>query len=222
VAEKVDEVIRDFIDFVNGQEGMYIDALAGFKGHHTETERQIHRERTQIAVRAGPGVKPTVVWVSYEDPSKPDIIHHRIIRTTDYLTANAPDGSNQQQHAQSILVFIYTFWELETRLRLAAAHGCHAEDITADIMGDLRLLRNAILHAKGIIRADTLRGMKKLTPWLALDQPFHINSERMKQIFIWLHQACALIMFKWLKLPDAEAQAAGIVKLALQNVPRDK
>jgi len=222
VAEKLDEVIRDFIDFINGQEGMYIDALAGFKGHYTETERQVNRELTRVGVRASHGVKPTVIWVSYEDPSKPDVIHHSILRVKDYLAANSPEGSNEQQHAQSILVFIYTYWELETRPRLALAQGCKPEEIKADIMGDLRLLRNAILHAKGVIRADSLRGMKKLTPWLIVDQPFQANSERMKQIFVWLHQACALIMFTWLKLPDAEAQAAGIVKLALQNVPRKK
>jgi hypothetical protein len=219
--EHVDRVIRDYIEFLNGQQGMYMDALAGFAGHHTQIERQIHREQRPTGVRQGEDGKSVVLWTSYEDPTQPDVIHNRIIRATDYLATNAPGGANEQQHAHSILVFIYTYWELETRPRLAGAKGCDVSDIRADIMGDLRLLRNAILHAKGIIRADTYRGMKKLTPWLIVDQPAHISFERMKQIFIWLHQACALIVFEWLRLPDAKAQAEQIVSLALQNVPRD-
>jgi hypothetical protein len=200
---------------------MYIDALAGFAGNHREVERQIHRAQRPIGTHSGPDGKPVVVWTSYEDPTKPDIIHNRVFRAPDYLAANAPGGSNEQQHAQSILVFIYTYWELETRPRLAAAKGCDVGAIQADIMGDLRLLRNALLHARGIIRTDTLRGMKKLTPWLTVDQPIHISFERMKQIFIWLHQACALILFEWLGVANAKAEAEQIVSLALQNVPRD-
>ena len=41
--ENLDDVIREYIDFVNRQVGVYMDALAGFAGHRTRVERQVHR-----------------------------------------------------------------------------------------------------------------------------------------------------------------------------------
>lgn len=215
--EAFDIVIQDFITFVNGQQGMYMDALAGLAGHHTETERQAHRESRPVGTRLNRKGERVVVWASYEDPSKPDIIHHRIIRAVDYIAINAAGGSNEQQHAQAVLVFLYTYWELETRPRLAAAKGCDTGEIRADIMGDLRILRNVILHAKGIMRPDALKSLKKLGAWFTTGEPIHISFERMKQILIWVHQACAFLLFEWRGLPDARAQAEQIVSLAIQN-----
>ena len=33
-----------------------------------------------------------VVWASYEDPSKPEAIHNRILRASDYIAANQIAG----------------------------------------------------------------------------------------------------------------------------------
>ena len=38
--ETLDSIIRDYIDFVNRQIGVYMDALAGFEGHHCRVERR--------------------------------------------------------------------------------------------------------------------------------------------------------------------------------------
>jgi hypothetical protein len=56
-----------------------------------------------------------VVWASYEDPTKPDVIHNRIIRAKDYIAVNAEGGSNEQQHTKVIIIFLYTVWEDEIR-----------------------------------------------------------------------------------------------------------
>jgi hypothetical protein len=44
----------------------------------------------------------------------------------------------------------------------------------------------------------------------------------MKQIFIWINQGCALLLFEWLGVKDAQVQAEQIVSLAIQNVRRNK
>jgi hypothetical protein len=85
-------------------------------------------------------------------------------------------------------------------------------------MGDLRLLRNLVLHAKGIVRADSLAGMKKIGGWCTVDEPLYVSFERMKQIFVWIHQGCALLLFEQLGMKDAKAQAEQIASLAIQNV----
>src|SRR5947209_13120052 len=118
--EAFDDVIREYIAFVNQQVGVYMDALAGFAGHYTRVERQVHRVNRPKTAGVDETGHQVVVWASYEDPTKPDVIHNRIIRATDYLAANSKGGSNEQQHARAVLVFLFTYWELEIRPRLAA------------------------------------------------------------------------------------------------------
>ena len=107
--ETFDAIIREYIDFVNQQVGVYMDALAGFAGHYMRVERQIHRVRRPVGGKLDEKGRQVVVWASYEDPTKPDVIHNRIIRATDYMDANSKDGSNAQQHSQAILVFLFTY-----------------------------------------------------------------------------------------------------------------
>jgi hypothetical protein len=97
VSETFDDIIREYIDFVNRQVGVYMDALAGFAGHHTRIERQVHRINRPIAPDVENRQQRVVVYASYEDPTQPDIIHNRIIRASDYIAANSKGGSNEQQ-----------------------------------------------------------------------------------------------------------------------------
>lgn len=161
MSECYDDVIREYIDFVNEQVGTYMDALAGFAGHYTRVQRQVHRVSRPVGKRQENG-ETIVVYASYEDPSKPDIIHNRIVRADTYIEANSPGGSNEQRHARAIVVFLFTYWEDEIRPRLAAAKDAPVNEIKSDIMGDLRILRHAILHAKSSIRPEEHRRLKVL------------------------------------------------------------
>jgi hypothetical protein len=96
-SEKVDDVLAEFIAFVNQQIGVYVDALAGFAGNHASVEAQVHREQRRVGKRTDPSGMPVIVWASFEDPSKPSVIHNRICRAQDYLAANAHGGSNEEQ-----------------------------------------------------------------------------------------------------------------------------
>jgi len=215
--EAFDLVIREYIDFVNQQVGVYMDALAGFAGHHTRVERQVHRVNRPTKTGVDEKGQQVVVWASYEDPTKPDVIHNRIIRASDYLAANSKGGSNEQQHARAVLVFLFTYWELEIRPRLAASKGVDLEEIRSDVMGDLRILRNAILHAKGMMPPEEHRRMKKLSDLFVADQPIHIPYENMHRIFVVVKQDCARMLFDWLGVKDAPIQPEEIVDLAIQK-----
>jgi hypothetical protein len=41
--------------------------------------------------------RPVILYTSVEDPHSPDVIHHRIIKADDFITANAEAGFNEQQ-----------------------------------------------------------------------------------------------------------------------------
>ncbi len=215
--EAFDEVIREYIDFVNQQVGVYMDALAGFSGHHTRVERQVHRVSRPTKSSIDHTGQDVVVWASYEDPTQPDVIHSRIIRANDYIAANSKGGSNEQQHARAVLVFLFTYWEDEIRPRLAASKSVHLQEIRSDVMGDLRILRNVILHAKGIMRLEKCRDLKKLGDLFVVDQPVRISYEIMHQIFVLIKQDCARMLFEWLGVKDAPTQPREIVDLAIQK-----
>jgi hypothetical protein len=215
--ERFDDVVREYIDFVNQQVGAYMDALAGFAGHYTRVERQVHRvirssRRVNPAVPADP-----VVWTSYEDPTQPDVIHNRIVRSPDYLAINARGGSNEQQQARATLVFLFTYWEEDIRPRLAASSGVEKNAVRSDIMADLRTIRHAILHAKSILRPDKHKTLKVLGSLFEPDRPLHVAYDDMHKIFVLVKRDCARIMFEWLGVPDPAGQAAQLVDVAIQR-----
>lgn len=196
-SESFDAIVRELIDFVNAQSGAYMDALAGYAGHTVRVERQIHRVMRPVKVKLDEAGRKVIVNASYEDPSKPDFVMNRIVRATDYLSANAPGGSNEQQHARAIVIFIFTFWELEIRSRLAAAVNVKPTQIKSEIMGDLRLLRNVILHAKGILSSERHRELRKLGTMFMPDQALHIGYEDLHRIFVLVKQDCARMLLDW-------------------------
>lgn len=218
--ESFDDVVHEYVSFVNEQVGTYMDALAGFAGHHTRVERQIHRISRPSKAGKNEKGESVVVWASYEDPTKPDIIHNRIIRAVDYIAANAPGGSNEQKHARAIVVFLFTYWEDEIRPRLARAKGVDLKEIRSDIMGDMRVLRNVILHSKSILRPEKHKELKKLDGMFSIDQPLHLSYEDMHQIFVLIKQDCARLMFEWLGVKDSPITLDEIRGIAIQRGSR--
>lgn len=201
-------IIREYILFVNQQVGVYLDALAGFEGHHVNITHQVHRENRPTGARFNEKSEKIVVWSVFEDSSQPDVIVSTTRRAKDFLAANAKDGTNIQQHSQAILVFIYAYWEAEIRPRLILAEQA---EVNSDFMGDLRHVRHAILHHKEIMRFDKNKNyeFKILGNMFPLNQHIYIPIENMKKIFELIKQDCAKI----LELPEAEV----IKDLAIQR-----
>jgi hypothetical protein len=219
--EQFDEIVREYIDFVNEQVGAYMSALAGFAGHHARVSRQVHRANRTVATRPPDEESmPTVVWASYEDSTKPDIIHNQIIRCDEYLEANSPGGRNEQLHSRSILIFLFTYWEDEIRPRLARAKGVKLNEIQSDIMGDLRTLRNVILHSKSVIRPDKHASLKLLGDMFEVDKELAFSYEGMHQIFVLIKQDCARLLFGWLGVEDGPVKPEELKGLAIQFGPK--
>lgn len=211
-----DEAVREYIDFVNEQVGVYMSALAGFAGHHARVSRQVHRANRPTSTRKNEKGETVVVWASYEDPTKPDIVHNQIIRSDEYLEANRPGGRNEQQHSRAIIIFLFTYWEDEIRPRLARAKGVEVNDICSDIMGDLRTLRNVILHSKGVLRAERHAALKVLGDMFAVDKELECSYEGMHRIFVLMKQDCARLLFDWLGIKNGPVRPEELRDVAIQ------
>jgi len=66
----------------------------------------------------------------------------------------ADDGSDMLRAADAVIVIVYHIWEEKYRRTLTSQSGVALGEISSDIMGDLRLLRNSIIHNKGIAGSD--------------------------------------------------------------------
>jgi hypothetical protein len=222
VSESFDNVVHEYISFINEQVGMYMEALAGFAGHYTRIERQIQRVLRPVRVAKNKEGESVVVSARYEDPRKPDVIIYSTVRAVDYIATNAPGGSNEQKLARAIVVFLFTYWEGEIRPRLARAKGVEIREIRSDIMGDIRVLRNVILHSKSVLRAEKQKELKKLRGMFAIDQPLHLSYEDMQQIFILIKQDCGRLMFEWRGVKDSPIAPGEIRDIAIQKGASDK
>lgn len=215
IKDEFDDVIREYIDFVNQQTGMYMDAMAGFAGHRTRVERQVHR-----IIRPSQKNGNVVTWTSYEDPSKSEIIHTRIIRAENYIEINSQGGSNEQQHSCAIIVFLYTYWENETRPRLAKIKKVDIGEIRSDIMGDLREVRHTILHTKKIFTEEKYKKLKVLKNMFDVGQPIFLSYEKMHNIFGMIKDGLAKMLINYIGVPSPTISREKFTDVAIQKKNR--
>lgn len=145
-------------------------------------ERQVLRVMRKSGLKIDDNGTPVIMHSSYEDPNAPEVVHVRIGKADDYVADNSPNGYNEQQLIFSLLVFIYTYWEDEIRPKLANAAMVDIKAINCEIMGDLRCIRNCILHSKGVFVSEWYRKLTKLKEHFTENGRIEINSDLMHYI----------------------------------------
>lgn len=214
-------ILREFIDFLNRQVGVYCDCLAGFEGNRVRIERQIPIAHRRAGTRIDSGER-VIVYASVEDPSRPDVIHHRIVRADEFRAVNSQAGFNEQQMCWAIIVFIFSYWDEDIRPRLAEVRGVEPNAIQLDTLGDLRILRKSIIHNGGSLKASEHAKLKKLGDLFGPDSTIAPDHETMHKVFIAAKRAiAALILHHTSQLPGAP-KAEEIVDIAIQNPPRPR
>ncbi len=217
MSEAFDDVIKEYIDFINSQVGAYVDGLAGFQGNQVRVDRQVARINRPVGTRKDENGQTIIVHASFEDLTRPDIIIHRIVKAVDFIATNSPGGSNEQQFSQANIIFLFTYWEDEIRPRLAACKSVDINQIRSDVIGDLRIVRNAILHSKGVMRRDKYDDLKVLKELFDVNEPIQFSPEKMQRIFVLLKQDCAKMIYEWLGVKDASSLASQMVDVAIQK-----
>ncbi len=211
------ETLREFIDFVNHQVGVYMDALAGFAGNKTRIEFQVARVLRKSQQRRDDEGINVVVWSSFEDLGSPDIIHNRIMRATDYIAYNSVHGFNEQQHVRAIIVMLFSFWDEEIRPRLARCKNLDPHDIQVDALGDLRILRHAIIHNKGVLSVGAHAKLKVMKGMFVPDSAIIVSHDQMHKLFVFVKQGVAALILEHTGQRPGSPQISEIVDLAIQR-----
>ena len=211
--------LRDFIDFVNRQVGVYCDCLSSFSGNKARVERQIPRVQRPSGRRIEAG-RPVIMWASVEDPSLPDVIHHRIIRAEDFVAANSEAGFNEQQVCWSIVVFMFAYWNEEIRPQIARIRGVKSNDVKLDELGDLRILRKNIVHAGGMLSASEYKKLKVMANLCKPDEKINLTHDQMHQVFIHAKRAVGRLILEYTGSLPGAPDAPSIAGVAVLNSPR--
>jgi hypothetical protein len=215
-------ILQDFIDFVNKQSSVYMDCLNGFAGNTVRIERQVARVNRPVRKELRDG-QEVIIWDSMEDPSRPDVIHSSIRKSSDYLTDNAEAGFNEQQICWAIIVFLFAHWDEEIRPAIARVRGKRPNEIQLDALGDLRILRKSIVHAKGIISIQEHAKLKRMGHFIKPGTKLVLTHDQMHSVFVLIKNAIGEIILHYTgNLPGAP-NPEEIVGVAIQNVgPRNE
>ncbi|SRR6266566_1660731 len=181
-------LLRDFIDFVNRQVGVYCDCVSGFQGNKVRIERQAARINRPVSKRIENG-RPVIVWASVEDPTQPDVLHHRITRMDEFIDVNSEGRFNEQQVCWAIVVFIFAYWDEELRPQIAKTRGVQPNNVQVDALGDLRILRKSIVHNGGVITASDHRKLTVLSGICKPDSKLSLTHADMHAVFVAIKNA---------------------------------
>lgn len=208
-------IARAFIDFVNVQVGAYMDACSGFAKNKSVVERQVHRDVRPDGTKRGAKGAPRVMMTAVEDPTQPDVLMHRIVLVSEYVAANSVAGSNEQHHARAAITFLYAYWDEEVRPGLARALEVDTKEIVSDIFGDLRIIRHAILHNKGVLTQTAVKKFKLLGEHFTPDAVASLPNSTMHRIFALIKQDMAQRVINDSGLQSEDT--ADVIEVAIQR-----
>ena len=197
--QRLHQLSEEFTQVWNRLQALYLDAVAGFafvRGH-VESEQARMRSYVQGSDLDSEEFQDTLTFTYSQIFSEnfcTSIIHQAT--QGEVKARNAPSGTNFTTLGQLCLVSFYHFWNDYLRREYVIAKGhldrnesndsvvqtCLQEHASHDLWGDLRLLRNSIVHNQGVAISDVTRC--KLIRWFKPGDPISITPEYMRAIFL--------------------------------------
>jgi hypothetical protein len=154
---------RDFLNLSALTFGVTTRALARGKIYFSEFADKMSAKEdnhTHIAIRkpADPRMYIYAKWPSLQLP--------------DLMSSN---GVVEKSLGRQWAVNVFAFWEEVYRPRFAAEAGLSVNEVSNPIMGDLRLIRNDIVHHSSIASKQNSGRCTVLKEWIQLDNEIEIN-----------------------------------------------
>ena len=156
----VENEISQFLASVDALYGHYIDSTLGFRflGEHFAAIQQ-----SSATNPSDPDPDSHMLHFGSGDPNEPTTYFQHSVPIAEFKRRNALGGSNHVRAGQLHVILIYAFWESRYRASIAAALGIRSGDLNLPIMGDLRRLRNDIVHRGAVIQRETAEKLEVLT-----------------------------------------------------------
>jgi hypothetical protein len=147
------DVREEFIRIVQAHHGVFLDAQWGFRSVKENIERsQQHMLRHPMgSPKTLEELDATELFVSDKDPAIHRVEH--VATMGWFKRRNDKGGLNHIVLGNLIVVSIFSFWEDHYREKIASTLGLPKDDLLVPVLGDLRLIRNDIVHHQAIATA---------------------------------------------------------------------
>jgi hypothetical protein len=159
--------IVEFEEIVNMIVGVYTDATIGFDIYQSKFR--------QISENSSPDAN-----VLFGNPNAPATEVDHIAAITEVVSRNMETGSNFRFIGNMCLISIYQYWEDDYRKKIAELLGKKKDALKEPIMGDMRLLRNSIIHHRAIAKKEVEECA--LLNWYKEGDQIFINKDQFKEI----------------------------------------
>jgi hypothetical protein len=177
------EIMTEYFEVVDEIFGFYLDSVTGYN----YLLEQFTSSQQKLATRLGYSIEylDTLSFsYGHGDPNLPD--SHVFHDTTqgEFKSRIQKNGPSYYQIAQLCLSQIYQYWEDHYREQVAESLNLGKNEIKVDIFGDLRLIRNSIIHNRGYAMSEIVK-CKKIT-WLKPGEPIWITEANLTDIVGWI------------------------------------
>ncbi len=198
---KAKDKIEEFIWVCNGFFGIYMHSIWGFNLLKKSAEKTLlENKETKV---------PHMAFIPYDkskakipDGLKVDDFLSKFMTVTkadDLRDQNEINAVNYNFIGQMLLVNIFQHWDERYRKLIATELGLNQmNDLKIDFFGDIRFLRQAIIHNKGIATSDMEKC--KILKWFKHNERINISYENImfikNYIITELRKDCELLINK--------------------------
>lgn len=154
--------VSDYVLTVDELYGHYLDTTSGF----IRNEREMLRSQENPAATLPPGSDFDQLRYFYGNghPNDPKSVILHVTTQGAFKARNAKGGANHVRAAQLLIVLLFEYWESKHRAHIAAALGHkHTNDLKVPLLGEIRLLRQDVIHHRGIVRHETQKELRLLS-----------------------------------------------------------
>ncbi len=189
MAETFRELSEEFLRTVIATYTFYLD---GFKGLEMVREDIEQRQKA-----SGFDDSAQVPYLRYHE-GETELTGLVQVRVKDFKANNSEDGQNFQLLGNLCVVALFSWWEDHYRQHFADYLGKAKNEIEIPILGDIRLLRNGIVHSRGrateeINRCEVVKWFKPGERILiTFEKMEHLGIELKKGIEVFYHQSLML------------------------------
>jgi hypothetical protein len=152
---RVEQEVAAYIATIDGLFGLYLDCAQGFLANYN----QLIRGQAETTKHLPPGtdVDSLDMFLVWGDPNDPNnVMQHRTTQG-EFKRRNARNGSNYVRTAHWLIVLVFEYWETEHRARIASALRLKKDEFKIPLFGDIRRLRNDIIHNQGNVSEETVK-----------------------------------------------------------------
>lgn len=171
---------QEFRYIVDSVYGIYLDANRGFHLLRQETLRNQIETVQQIEGMSVAKLDTIGFTYGVGDPNSPDSYALHSCTQAEYKKRNEKNGHNCKVIGRLCIVDIYSFWEDHYREKVAESRGLSKGDLLSDIMGDIRLIRNSIVHHRWIALPEISKC--KLLTWFSEGDSIEFTEKQFEEV----------------------------------------